>query len=112
MQRPCKRSRITPLPCTIQGSLDLSQNHLDMAEKSFLKVLLPSPGFAPALAGLGQVYWLKKQPDKAINFYQKAITADPETLLYRQQLITIYKATGQKEAESKASTEMVYHIPE
>lgn len=100
-----------PLALYYSGSLDLAQGRLEQAEKTLLATLRIDPNFAPALAGLGQTYWQGKQTEKAVTSYQKAIAAEPDTLLYRQQLIAIYKATGQKEAENKASMEMLYFIP-
>ena len=97
-----------PVALYYSGSLHLARNRLDQAEKAFIATLHASAEFAPALAGLGQVYWLKKQTDKAVASYQKAIAAEPETLFYRRQLIAILKATNQKEAESRASTDMLY----
>ncbi len=93
------------------GSLALAQGKLTEAEQAFQAALDKSPQFPPALAGLGQVYWRGKQADKAVAAYQRAIAAEPDTLLYRQQLIAIYKATGQKDAENKASRELLYFIP-
>jgi tetratricopeptide (TPR) repeat protein len=100
-----------PIALFYSGSLELSQGKLDQAEIAFTTTLDRSPDFAPALAGLGNIYWQKQQPDKAVVSYQKAINAEPETLLYHQQLIAIFKATEQKDAETKASIEMLYFIP-
>jgi tetratricopeptide (TPR) repeat protein len=100
-----------PVAIYYSGSLNLAQNNLDKAEKAFKEVIASNPNFSPALAGLGQVYWLRKNTKEAISYYQKAIENDPETLLYRKQLIEIYKSTGQKEAENKAVMEMLYYIP-
>lgn len=100
-----------PIALYYKGSLELAQGQLNKAENTFLITLTHSPEFQPANAGLGQVYWLKKQPDKAITSYLKAIESQPETILYHQQLITIYKETNQKENADKASRKMLYFIP-
>ena len=90
-----------PIALYYSGSLELAQGRLEQAEKAFLATLRSSPDFPPALAGLGQVYWQGKQTEKAVASYQKAIAAEPDTLLYRQQLIAIYKATGQKKRKKR-----------
>jgi len=100
-----------PVAIYYSGSLNLAQNNLDKAEKAFKDVIASNPNFSPALAGLGQVYWLRKNTKEAISYYQKAIENDPETLLYHKQLIEIYKLTSQKEPENKAIMEMLYYIP-
>lgn len=100
-----------PIALYVAGSLDLAQENWIQAEQAFLAVVRSSPEFAPALAGLGQAYWNLKQTEQAVAAYQKAIAAEPDTLLYRQQLIVLYKATGQKDAENKAATEMLYFVP-
>lgn len=100
-----------PVGIYYSGSLNLAQNNLDKAEKAFKDVIASNPNFSPALAGLGQICWQKKKTQEAISYYQKAIENDPENLLYRKQLIEIYKSTGQKEAESKALIEFAYYTP-
>jgi tetratricopeptide (TPR) repeat protein len=106
-----KRDPQHPVAVYYSGSLNLAQNNLDKAEKAFKDVIASNASFAPAYAGLGQVYWLRKNTQEAISYYQKAIENDPETLLYHKQLIEIYKSTGRKEAENKAMMEMLYYIP-
>jgi len=100
-----------PVAIYYSGSLNLAQNNLEKAENAFKTVIASNPNFSPALAGLGQVYWQKKKTQEAISYYQKAIESDQENLIYRRQLIEIYKSTGQKEAENKALMEMLYYIP-
>ncbi len=106
-----KKDPSHPVALYYSGSLSLAQNNLEKAEKAFKDVVGSNGSFAQALAGLGQIYWLKKNSTEAISYYQKAIENDPETLIYRKQLIEIYKSTGQKEAENKAVIEMLYYIP-
>ena len=106
-----KKDPFHPIAIYYSGSLNLAQNNLDKAEKAFKEVIASNPNFPPALAGLGQVYWLRKNTREAISYYQKAIESDQENLIYRRQLIEIYKSTGQKEAESKALIEFVYYTP-
>lgn len=106
-----KKEPSHPVAIYYSGSLNLAQNNLDKAEKAFKDVIASNASFAPAHAGLGQVYWLKKNTKEAISYYQKAIESDQENLIYRRQLIDIYKSTGQKEAESKALIEFAYYTP-
>jgi len=100
-----------PIAIYYSGSLSLAQNNLDKAEKAFKDVVASNASFAPAYAGLGQVYRLKNNTNEAISYYQKAVENDQENLIYRRQLIEIYKSTGQKEAESKALIEFAYYTP-
>lgn len=100
-----------PIVVYYSGSLNLAQNNLDKAEKAFKDVIASNASFAPAYASLGQVFWLRKNAKEAISYYQKAIENDQENLIYRRQLIEIYKSTGQKEAESKALMEFAYYTP-
>jgi tetratricopeptide (TPR) repeat protein len=100
-----------PVALYYSGSLSLAQNDLEKAEKAFKTVIASSPNFPPALAELGQVYWREKKTQDAISYYQKAIKNDPENLLYRKQLIEIYKFTGQKEEVSNALIEFAYYTP-
>jgi len=106
-----KKEPSHPVAIYYSGSLNLAQNNLGKAEKAFKDVIASNASFAPAYAGLGQVFWLRKNAKEAISYYQKAIENDQENLIYRRQLIEIYKSTGQKEEESKALVEFAYYTP-
>ena len=86
-----------PVALYCSGYLALIRGKTAEAGQAFTAVLRHVPTFAAAHAGLGEVYRLGNQPEKAVAAYHQAIAADPENLTYRRQLIATLKATGQYE---------------
>ncbi|MCP4624779.1 MAG: CHAT domain-containing protein [bacterium] len=65
----------------IQGEIYYRKGELDSARAAFQQVLQASKGTdsqkAKAFVGLGRIARLKKQTDKALNYYKMATEADP-----------------------------------
>jgi len=100
-----------PVAIYYAGSVSLAQDKLEEAEQFFKAVIEIKPDCAPALAGLGQVYLRQKRMDLAADYYQKAVNNQPEILLYQNQLIDIYKATGQQGAANRQMKTALYYVP-
>ncbi len=106
-----KKDPTHPIAIYYLGSLNLAQNRLEDAKTLFLSVLAESPEFAPALAALGQTYRLQNQMALAAESLQKAVAAQPEIMLYRQQLIDLYNVTGQTDAAERETRAGLYYAP-
>lgn len=86
-------ARETPTPRSL---LDLalaysSVSRLDEAETTYAKLLELSPNHAIALHNLGNIAAKRGQTDKSIEFYQKAILAEPAYLLAYAHLGDAYR---------------------
>jgi tetratricopeptide (TPR) repeat protein len=100
-----------PLAVYYSGSLNLAQNRLDEAEKAFKRALVLESALTPALAGLGQVSLRRKNMKEAAEYYEKAVEGAPENLLYRRELLKIYRATGDKDAVNRLIKATLYYTP-
>jgi tetratricopeptide (TPR) repeat protein len=76
--------------------------NIDAAVKQFEQALKPNPNYAPALAGLGQAYWLRYKSDKNKEWLDKAMTAcnaavetNPKLAEGRVCLSNVYRSHGQ-----------------
>ncbi len=63
-----------------QASSALKHNDLDRAERLYQAVLAKQPGNTEALAGLGDVARLKRDPAKAEKMYEKVLEKNPSYL--------------------------------
>jgi class 3 adenylate cyclase/CHAT domain-containing protein/tetratricopeptide (TPR) repeat protein len=68
-------------PYVIQGKIYLRQGKLEETEKAFQQALQAAKGSesqkAEAMAGLGRIASIRNQPDKALEYYQKASELAP-----------------------------------
>ncbi len=71
-----ERSSKLSLPYLLQGNIYLRERKVDAAEKAFQQALRATKGTesqkAEAMMGLGRIASVRNQPDKALEFYQKA----------------------------------------
>lgn len=71
-----ERSSKLSLPYILQGNISLRERKVDAAEKAFQQALQATKGTgsqkAEAMMGLGRIASVRNQPDKALEFYQKA----------------------------------------
>lgn len=76
------------------GHLYENRGYLDSAEFQYAQALEYRKGYAPAIAGLGHIAFVKKDFKNAIQYYQQA-----DTLLmdytFKENLAQLYKLTGQ-----------------
>jgi len=100
-----------PVVLYYDGSLNLARQRLEEAIKLFKAALAVEAHFTPALAGLGQAYFQKNDLKTAAEYYIKAIGNAPEIMLYRKQLIDIYKASGRHEAANREMENALYFMP-
>ncbi|MBN2331898.1 MAG: tetratricopeptide repeat protein [Deltaproteobacteria bacterium] len=94
-----------------QGSLLLAQEKLPQAEVFLGRVRDAYPNFPPAAAGLAQVYRGQCNAAKAIDLLRQAVTLDPDNILYRRQLVELYRQAGNQEAANQETITMVYYAP-
>jgi len=85
------------------GLLDLAANRLEEAEARFHHVLERDPNHAGALAGLGQVEFLKKDYPRAVEWLKGAVTKDPGLRQAHYYLGLSYARMGRKQ---EADTEL------
>jgi serine/threonine-protein kinase len=84
--------------------------NLDAAIKEFEQALKVNPNYAPALAGLGQAYWIGYQRqhkpkdwlDKALDRCQAALKVNPQLPEGHACLGDIYNSTGQYQQAVKS----------
>ena len=81
-----------------------------LAEKGFKEVLESHPRFAPALASLGGFHMEADRLKEAIRYYRKAVEIDPDNLLYRRELSSLYRRTGQQEAEKELLQDLLHRV--
>lgn len=87
----------------------VTQGKLDEAIAQYQKAVETDPSYADALADLGAVYSLKKEPEKAVEVYQKAITEKPNDALYRANYARVLAQLNRIE-ESKSELEKAYQL--
>lgn len=87
----------------------VTQNKLDEAIEQYKKALDTDPGYADALADLGAILSLKKEPQQAADAYLKAIAVKPKDALYRANYARVL-AQLNKPDESKQQLETAYQI--
>ncbi len=64
------------------GNSALNKNDVDVARKAYAKSLTIDPCFSPALNKLGQISMKRKRPTEALNYYDKAIKCQPDSISY------------------------------
>lgn len=111
LEAALKESPGHPVAVYYRGSVYLAQNQLEAAQKAFETVISSFPDFAAALAGLGQVHVRQQDMSGAARFYLRAVDAEPENLIYRRELVDIYKALGRNKESDAQIKAMVYHAP-
>ncbi|MDD2889875.1 MAG: tetratricopeptide repeat protein [bacterium] len=73
----------------------LKTGKVDEAEKKFKEISKEYPDFVQPYIGLGNIYSIKKDSKKAIEFYQKALDIEPSTEIY-SNIGTLYFIQGDK----------------
>lgn len=87
----------------------VTQGKLDEALEQYKKALDTDPGYADALADMGAILSLKKQPQQAADAYTKAITVKPKDALYRANYARVLTQLNRLD-ESKRQLETAYQI--
>jgi len=87
----------------------VTQGKLDEALEQYKKALDTDPGYADALADMGAILSLKKEPQQAADAYVKAIAVKPKDALYRANYARVL-AQLNKADESKKELETAYQI--
>jgi tetratricopeptide (TPR) repeat protein len=70
----------------VLGEIALQANDLDVAEKAYQEELKITPGSSSALFGLGNVYDLRQQYDKAADFFHRFASAEPDNAVVHVRL--------------------------
>ena len=70
----------------------IGKGQLELAQQMFTEIHQRSPSSARALCGLARSHFLRNAPDKAIEYYKKAINANPNFLEAYSSLIEVYEA--------------------
>ena len=94
-----------------KGSLSLAKKDYEIAISYFEAVLAREGGFVPALAGAGQAHLKLDHLNEAIALYEAAVKIEPENLLHRRQLLSLYKKSGKHILAQQQTREILYFIP-
>ena len=65
-----------------KGNDNISQNKFEDAEKNFLDAIKIKPKYSDAYIELGVLYKRKKQENKALEYFDKAVEIDPKKVNY------------------------------
>ena len=85
------------------GHLYENCGNTDSAEYEYAQSLEYRKGYATAIAGLGHIAFIKKNYQKAINYYTQADTLSMD-YTFKENLAELYKITGQvKKSDSLTS---------
>ncbi len=87
----------------------VTQGKVDEAIAQYQKAIETDPAYADALADLGAIYSLQKQPDKAAELYQRAIKEKPNDALFRTNYARVLAQLG-RITESKTELERAYQL--
>ncbi|MBX3134763.1 tetratricopeptide repeat protein [Candidatus Obscuribacterales bacterium] len=87
----------------------VTQGKVDEAIAQYQKAIETDPAYADALADLGAIYSLQKQPDKAAELYQRAIKEKPNDALFRTNYARVLAQLG-RITESKSELERAYQL--
>jgi tetratricopeptide (TPR) repeat protein len=77
---------------------------MDRAEREFNKILDKENDYVPALANMGNIYFFKKDMDKALEYYEKAYKNDP-----RKPTVMLGYARINHELENYGTVKRVYN---
>lgn len=77
------------------ASLQFQWGELDEAGEAYRHILLEiNPESLVALSGLAEVYFAKKDYDRAVESYEKILAIDPDHRVARKGLATVYRWMG------------------
>jgi len=88
------------------GKLYEQTGNIDTAEMIYTAASVARPNYAPALAALGRVERAKKNYAEAIKYFIQA-DALVKDYSYGEELVDLYRITGQKEKADSASQEVI-----
>lgn len=84
------------------GLVELKQNEMDLARRSFAEAIRRDPGYVDALNNLGAVYCLEKKYRPAVRYLKQALALDEQRAVTHLNLAEAWM--GQKQME-RAITE-------
>jgi tetratricopeptide (TPR) repeat protein len=87
----------------------VTQGKVDEAIAQYQKAIETDPAYADALADLGAIYSLQKQPEKAADLYQRAIKEKPNDALFRTNYARVLAQLG-RIPDSKSELERAYQL--
>jgi len=87
----------------------VTQGKLDEAIEQYKKAIETEPAYADALADLGAVLSLKKEPQQAAEVYQRALREKPNDALYRANYARVLMQLNRAE-DSKTELQTAYQL--
>ncbi len=95
-----------------RGSIERCQNHVEEAEKSFQEALRLDPERPAVNVALGEMYLLgRRDPDKAIPYFERAIQYDPDDAQAHYDLGSACLKKNDIEAAQKSLTRAIQLDP-
>ena len=92
---------------TLQAQSQLNTGKTEIAKKNFLQSLDLNKNYAPTISGLGDVFFMEGDKQKAIEYYKKAIKADKKDTITMVKLQIAYKNTpGNEKSLAKLEKQM------
>lgn len=76
---------------TLQAQSQLNTGKIDEAKKNFLQSFNLNKSYGPTLSGLGDIFFMEGDKQKAVEYYKKAIKADKTNVLNMIKLQITYK---------------------
>jgi tetratricopeptide (TPR) repeat protein len=77
--------------------MQLAQDQLEAAERSFADALSHQPRTTAALAGLGRTALARRDHAKAVKYLEDALTLDPQAATLHYSLAMAYRGLGERE---------------
>ena len=78
----------------IQGSIEMTLDNLDAAEKSFIQATLLKDNYFHAINNLGLIYYKKESYEQAIHYFKKAAKFDKDYTDPYLNLTSVYIDTN------------------
>lgn len=91
-----------PFVQNLLGAAYTKKKDYTTARKYFDKALEKQPDFFPAKFNLGELFFLQRQYDEALTYFQKMQDADPRNELLQFKIFLCELQLGNKEAAAKA----------